>query len=62
MIFKMLIDNEGSQLVALNALYDTWKNHQQVCNSLNSRLIISFIKFRIILFIITLKILILELF
>lgn len=36
MIFKMLIDNEGSQLVALNALYDTWKNHQQVCNNLNN--------------------------
>lgn len=30
MIFKMLIDNEDSQLVALTALYDTWKNHQQV--------------------------------
>ena len=30
MIFKMLIDGESSQLIALNALHDTWKNHQQV--------------------------------
>lgn len=30
MIFKMLVDNENSQLVVLKALHDTWKNHQQV--------------------------------
>jgi hypothetical protein len=26
----MLVDNESSQLVVLRALYDVWKNHQQV--------------------------------
>lgn len=30
MIFKMLVDNEASQIVVLSALFDVWKNHQQV--------------------------------
>lgn len=30
MIFKMLVDNEASQLVVLKSLHEVWKNHQQV--------------------------------
>lgn len=30
MIFKMLVDNEKSQIAVLRALHEVWKNHQQV--------------------------------
>lgn len=30
MIFKMLVDNESSQLVVLKAVHDVWKSHQQM--------------------------------
>jgi nuclear cap-binding protein subunit 1 len=30
MIFKMIVDNENSQLVVLSALHQVWKHHQQV--------------------------------
>lgn len=30
MIFKMLVDNESSQLVVLKSLHDIWKHHQQM--------------------------------
>ena len=30
MIFKMVIDNEVSQIQVLKAVHDVWKNHQQV--------------------------------
>jgi hypothetical protein len=30
MIFKMLVDDERSQIAVLKALHDVWKNHQQV--------------------------------
>jgi hypothetical protein len=30
MIFKMLVDNEKSQIDVLKALHEVWKNHQQV--------------------------------
>ena len=30
MIFKMLVENEDSQIVVLKALHQVWKNHQQV--------------------------------
>jgi hypothetical protein len=30
MIFKMLVENEESQIVVLKSLHEVWKNHQQV--------------------------------
>ena len=30
MIFKMLVDNEKSQMIVLKSLHEVWKNHQQV--------------------------------
>ena len=30
MIFKMLVENEDSQIVVLKALHEVWKHHQQV--------------------------------